>query len=312
MKIIKLEAEGFRSLRSQSWVPGDLNVLIGPNASGKSNVLRILEMLSAASRGGLGTLIQQEGGMEPLLWDGQIDRVKLLVKTTPTDSSRDPERDALTYELMLSRLGRTSDYRIQWEQLANHHRVEQGTSQQPFKLLERNVSRGVIFDENEHSLVAPEASIPDDETLLSVVGGPFTQNRHLLNRLPDYDLSKESEEREPEEQESLRRDREPWFYSYLEKYAKILQILGYVLAAGSAVLATIWFIVGAISAMSVSAGFGVMMLFLTFLGWVLGLAGIAAALLLWLVSVAAILLAVDAARNLRDLKKATATAPIPK
>lgn len=55
-----------------------------------------------------------------------------------------------------------------------------------------------------------------------------------------------------------------------------------------------------------------MMLFLTFLGWVLGLAGIAAALLLWLVTVAAILLAVDAARNLRDLKKAVATAPIPK
>lgn len=130
--------------------------------------------------------------------------------------------------------------------------------------------------------------------------------------LPDYDLSKESEEREPEEQESLRHDREPWFYGYLEKYAKILQILGYVLAAGSAVLATIWFIAGAISATTVSGGFGVMMLFLTFLGWVLGLAGIAAALLLWLVTVAAILLAVDAARNLRDLKKAVATAPIPK
>ena len=60
MKITKLEIEGYRSLRFQSWCPGDLNVLIGPNASGKSNLLRALEMLSVAARGGLGKYIQNE------------------------------------------------------------------------------------------------------------------------------------------------------------------------------------------------------------------------------------------------------------
>lgn len=179
MKIIKLEVEGFRSLRSESWAPGDLNILIGPNASGKSNVLRAMEMLSVAARGGLGKLVQQEGGMEPLLWDGQVDQLKMRIKTTPAEPSRDSARDALTYELVLSRLGRTSDYRIEFEQLANYYRVEQRSVQQPFKLIERVGSRGVLFDENEHSLVAPEASIPDDETMLSLVSGPFTQNRHL-------------------------------------------------------------------------------------------------------------------------------------
>lgn len=127
--------------------------------------------------------------------------------------------------------------------------------------------------------------------------------------MPDQDDSEEPEEREPENQESLHLDREPWFYGYLEKYAKILQILSYVLAAGCAILATIWFIavlVGAISTVKVSSGFGVMAIFLAFLGWVLSLVGIAAALLLWLVSAAVILLAVDAARNLRAMKKAAA------
>ncbi len=61
MKIVKLGVEGFRSLRSESWEPGDLNVLIGPNASGKSNVLRVLEMLGVAARGGLGKFVQREG-----------------------------------------------------------------------------------------------------------------------------------------------------------------------------------------------------------------------------------------------------------
>lgn len=179
MKILELKVEGFRSLRSESWAPGDLNLLIGPNASGKSNVLRVLELLSTASRGGLGKLVQQEGGMDSLLWDGQVDQIQFKVKTSPADPARDPERDALTYYLILSRLGRTSDYRIEFEQLANYCRVEKRIESQPFKLIERQVSRGVLFDENERSLVAPEASIPDAETMLSLVSGPFIQNRHL-------------------------------------------------------------------------------------------------------------------------------------
>lgn len=85
MKIIKLVVDGFRSLKSQTWCPGDLNVLIGPNASGKSNLLRVLETLSVAARGGLGRYVQQEGGMDPILWDGQVDRVRL--RETDSDST---------------------------------------------------------------------------------------------------------------------------------------------------------------------------------------------------------------------------------
>ncbi len=50
MKIIKLEVEGFRSFQSQVWCPGDLNVVIGPNASGKSNLIALLEMVTHGAR----------------------------------------------------------------------------------------------------------------------------------------------------------------------------------------------------------------------------------------------------------------------
>ncbi|MBI2478604.1 MAG: AAA family ATPase [Planctomycetia bacterium] len=136
-------------------------------------------MIGVAARGGLGKWVQQEGGIDPLLWDGQVDELRLRVKTTPADVSRDIDRDSLIYELQLVRLGTSSNFRIEYELLGNFYRVEQGTSQQPFKLIERIASRAVLFDENEHSLVATEASIPDDETLLSQVSGPFVQNRHL-------------------------------------------------------------------------------------------------------------------------------------
>ena len=77
MKILKLEIEGYRSFKSQAWCPGDLNVVIGPNASGKSNLLRVLEMLSEAAQGQLGSYVQREGGMESVVWDGRADKLRI-------------------------------------------------------------------------------------------------------------------------------------------------------------------------------------------------------------------------------------------
>jgi predicted ATPase len=179
MKILSLRVEGFRSFQDVEWKPGDLNIVVGPNASGKSNLLRILDMLSVSARGGLGKYIQREGGMEPLVWDGVAEAVRIRLKTSPLGDSRDLRRDSLTYLLELQRLGKTTAYRIPEELLANFYPVETGEMEQPFKLLERSLQRAVIFDEQQHGLVAPEASVAEEETLLSMAAGPFTAN-HLI------------------------------------------------------------------------------------------------------------------------------------
>ena len=177
MKILQLDVEGFRSLRQISWTPGNLNVVIGPNGSGKSNLLRILEMLGVAARGGLGKYIQYEGGMEPLLWDGSADRIRIRLKLSPLEPQRQVERESLTYDLTLARLGMSSAYRIEYELLGNFYGVEQGTRQEPFKFLERDPRHARIFASDQKALVAPEASVPEQETLLSQAAGPFAVNR---------------------------------------------------------------------------------------------------------------------------------------
>jgi predicted ATPase len=179
MKIIKLDVEGFRSLKSQSWCPGNLNVVIGPNASGKSNLLRCLETLSVAAKGGLGKHIQQEGGMEPIVWDGRTDHVRICAKTTPIPPYRDAVKDALTFELRLGRLGNSSAYRVDYEVLGNFSKVETGEMQQPFKLLERDPNHAVVYSINSQQFEAPPASVPEEETLLSIASGPFTAN-HII------------------------------------------------------------------------------------------------------------------------------------
>lgn len=175
MKILKLEIEGFRSLANVVWEPGDLNVLIGPNASGKSNVLKLLEMLSASATGRLGKYVKDEGGIEPMVWDGRTDAITIRMRTSPIDPNR-TSRDDVTYKVVMERLGRTSVYRINYELLGNFYQKERGHKDQPFKFLERDHHHAVVFDDQEHELVAPPESVPEDETLLSAAAGPFVAN----------------------------------------------------------------------------------------------------------------------------------------
>lgn len=186
MRILELEVEGFRSLKHVTWKPGRLNVVIGPNGSGKSNLLRVLELLTTAGKGGLGNYIQREGGIDPLLWDGQVARLHFRTKMSPVDENRDETRDSLTYDLVLDRIGKSSSYRIGSELLGNFYKVETGEHPKPFKLLERHQQHAVIFDSQEKALVAPEEKVDEEETLLSATAGPVSMNPLIDEFQPRY------------------------------------------------------------------------------------------------------------------------------
>jgi predicted ATPase len=77
MKLERIKIEGYRSLKSVEWKPEPLNVLIGANATGKSNFLQALELLPAAAEGTLEQTILDRGGMAPLMWDGVASKICL-------------------------------------------------------------------------------------------------------------------------------------------------------------------------------------------------------------------------------------------
>jgi predicted ATPase len=177
MKIKQLFIEGFRSLKNVVWEPGDLNVLIGPNGSGKSNLLRSLELVSISAQGGLGKHVQAAGGMQSLVWDGEAAEIAVKVKTTPPEPERKEETDSLTYDFHLTRIGQTSAYRIERELLGNFYRVEIKDKTEPFKFLERKGQKGVVFSETQRRLDAAPELMTEEETLLSMISGPFFENR---------------------------------------------------------------------------------------------------------------------------------------
>jgi predicted ATPase len=178
MKILALDIDDFRSLKAvQQWQPDALNVLIGPNGTGKSNLLRLLELASISAQGRLGRYVQACGGMEPLVWDGVGEAIRFRVKCSPMDPTRDVAKDSLTYELKLERIAKTGEYRVGYELLANYSKVEQGQADEPMKFLERRGLWARVFDARKRALEAPEENVPPAETLLSLAADPFTQNR---------------------------------------------------------------------------------------------------------------------------------------
>jgi len=175
LKIKQLDIEGFRSLKQVSWTPGDLNVIIGPNGTGKSNLLRFLELIAISAQGRLGKHIQSLGGMDPIVWDGSAASIKFKLDTVPVGDKLGPEH----YELTLRRLGGGSSYRIENEILANFHKVRKTKETTPFKFLERAVNAAVFYDEKEHKFSTPGEFVSEEESLLSIATGPFTKNHYI-------------------------------------------------------------------------------------------------------------------------------------
>jgi predicted ATPase len=123
MRILNYDIKGFRSLRKISWSPADLNVIIGPNGTGKSNLLRMLELISISAQGGLGKHIKKAGGMEPLVWDGISNNIRFYIKSSKLLPSWLADENWLTYGVELARLGKSGTYSIGEEQLLAEWRV---------------------------------------------------------------------------------------------------------------------------------------------------------------------------------------------
>ena len=139
MHIKTLKVEGFRSLKDVTWKPGPLNILIGRNASGKTNLLSVIEMLAASSMGNLSEIINIKGGFPSLAFDGAADHISFEVTTSPMSNPSNPNvgREP-RYELYLEKLGQTSGHQISRELLADYHKMHTQGATQPFKFIDRN------------------------------------------------------------------------------------------------------------------------------------------------------------------------------
>jgi len=178
MVVQQLSVFGFRSLKKVDWHPQRLNLLIGPNGGGKSNLIRCLELISQVAKGQLEKTVSEEGGIIPLLWDHQPGSCGWRLRIDPVDRPRDRIRDALTVEFELAQVGGGSGYEIVKDSLGNWHKFEQREEKSPYWIFNRDRRRAYVYDRQQAKLVPLEGESS---------GNPdgYYENESLLSQIAD-------------------------------------------------------------------------------------------------------------------------------
>jgi predicted ATPase len=101
--ITRIRAKNFKSLRELDLKFGPINVLVGPNMAGKSNILDVFwfihDILVGGRGQGLNYALTQRGGINDLLWKGGKEKViTLALEATGEPLQADTE---FKYELQL-------------------------------------------------------------------------------------------------------------------------------------------------------------------------------------------------------------------
>ncbi|GCD36657.1 ATPase [Streptomyces chrestomyceticus JCM 4735] len=100
-RLLELHVENFRSLRDVTIPLGPLNVLVGPNGVGKSNVLKVFDFLASIIRTDLQPALDDRGGFDEVgFWGGERPptsmKIELKATWTTHASPKAPDEYALT------------------------------------------------------------------------------------------------------------------------------------------------------------------------------------------------------------------------
>ena len=139
MPIKRLEVKGFKSLRDVVWEPGPLTVVIGPNGSGKTNLLYTLDLLKHSSTGTLEDAIQRIGGVHSVFWDSTETDVTLSALLDISRTFVGNELLAAEYIIGLRTFFWNNSYDIIFEQL----KLNVPNQEQPTMSVSRNNNREI-------------------------------------------------------------------------------------------------------------------------------------------------------------------------
>jgi len=182
MKIVALEAQDFRSLHDIRWEPGDLNVLIGPNGSGKTNLVLLLKLIAQSAHGKLAESVTRLGGIMPLLWDRRADGFVFNLQTTTGEGRTKGTGLDLTYKCRIVPKGRERFYEVNVERLHGMH--AHNGKRRPAGEFDFLVRRGPFAQiiSKKATWIKPDSdTIPAEETLLSLFGRSIGPNPTLAS-----------------------------------------------------------------------------------------------------------------------------------
>jgi predicted ATPase len=181
MAIKTLSIQGYRSIQNMRLTMCDINVIVGANGCGKSNLYKAVHLLAKAVNGELAETLALEGGMPSVLWAGkkkQITQSKAPVRLILTI-----ETDDFNYEIACG-LPKPSLSRFTLDPEVKTEHVWFGETRQPgTTILERQGASAWMINQDGQRDSYP-VGLSQSESVLSQLQDP-----HLYPEL--FALSKE-------------------------------------------------------------------------------------------------------------------------
>lgn len=103
-RLLRLDVDNFRSLRSISLPLGDLNVLVGPNGAGKTNVLEVFKFLADIIRTDLKPALDSRHGFDEVVFrGGEKPPASIRIEVTATWTAHSSLNAPDDYSLQITR-----------------------------------------------------------------------------------------------------------------------------------------------------------------------------------------------------------------
>ena len=176
MLIRELRVSGYRSLRQLRLPVTGLDVFVGPNGCGKSNLYRAMVLLSAAAQGTLARSLAEEGGMPSVLWAGPRRKGSVRMKIGVVF-------DDWEYDIACGLPGPT-DAAFELDPLVKEERVRFLGKRRPVTMLERDNASVWLRDGDGRRTAYPQ-ELRVTESALSQIMDPdrYPELSRLRDRL---------------------------------------------------------------------------------------------------------------------------------
>jgi predicted ATPase len=172
MDVRRVDIEGYRSVRRLTFPVERLNVFVGENGVGKTNLYRALELIQASARGTLARELASEGGMQSAFWSGKRQQGPVRVALSATlGTQRDDYQYRVEAGLVQQCGGKAIGAGFLLEPQIKEERLTFQGSKRPEILLDRKGPHGTVKDEDgeRHDL---ETGLLPTETVLGSFNEP--------------------------------------------------------------------------------------------------------------------------------------------
>jgi len=171
VSIREVHVTGYRSVRELRLKLRQINVLIGPNASGKSNLYNSVFLLAKAAAGGFARVIADEGGMSSVVWAGERKGRSITTRFEPVRMGLGVKTDTFNYDLVCG-LPKPSRSAFDLDPEVKEERVWMESPRgMKVTFFERNPERAWILDRDE-KLSDYSGELQPTESVLSQLREP--------------------------------------------------------------------------------------------------------------------------------------------